>query len=1419
MGKTRIGQYLKSKQLQLRSEKDDNFILNGDLQGIEGFEGYDDEKKEDITSLVIVEMRLIPIFPNKIGILPSIKIRKELTGDQILKMQKTEKVVFQWKESQQQQNKNEIIKPQELEQYIQREKQERIRKRQQDKNKSKNKSTSQQQQQQQTNQDLFQVEAQVAPQYRPVRVQLLIFWAEANAKIEHPQITSLEIQLKELQKKQEQKEKDAIAQKLEAQLLGYEIDDDITYKDQFAQKEMTPEDIDKLKILEQEREKKKQLEEKKEKLRIKRDKEEKIRKVLRSQSLPERVIVRTRCTDVKSEMLETQPASFTVEADTQTPGKLVRDATRGYFFEELDIVTDERSPLIVSLISQEQPDITQQQQSNKEFNKNKAYQQFRQASPFMRRFKSIMGPNDENNNNNTSIVKDQNQQYEGQINQKNILSKIRQRQNFNCKGSTYQYFKEIALTTFAIPVIEAAKNQGEIYLVRFVDEQRGYAVSVGICVHHMKMVRRLFESPKIGMMMQLYLSPIHSDNDPYPPVIVSRVTSNCLGDWDQIADEVVKRDELINYEFMNQQPKFHKKKERINKGQSIQWINDDDSDQEEKVNVEVQYEGYSRKSLPFTCVPIVKRPIRNSNQQEQNNDNVIVLIRASYDHPTIQTDIQTNKDNKRLESPPKVSRSPQSPPKLQKNQSKNQLQLVKQQQQQKQKDQQRWLEQLRFMDLNKIIWRGDVYYSDYLDHFDQSYDEYDVNYDEQGNILNPRSSLTIMSPRLKKQNIDTVETQTRGNKMNKTNPLNLPPIDRYNLTIESHQFEYLRHQYEETLLPNEDLNVDEQLEEDNINNSNTNQQNQPISSKKLQNFIKRFRQQNSPSNSTAKLEPKEQQGQNDQQPHQPEDTQNQLKKSNLQSISQILNQYQQSKKAQFKEQLKDIQNKIKEKQKKEDEMNPNYECNKKPNVDLTYGFSFPVQPQIPLPPFQVINEYYTTPLPLPINVLNEMNKNKQKNQLKRKDEKKEEVDKNFTEYETISISFVNRNGYANMISTFFDPKIYFGGHPAIICEFYAPILTKDTTETALKKYVDEAWKTSINPKQEQLTARSQNNDNEEDFGFISKTPKNVFSPLSYTDDQPLRTLTPRQPQMAEIVKKSTFLMLKGVAIATLADETSETYQTQLKRGTFGRKYLTCPIVPVNSLDLNVYQPIRIDAKVYPIHATNINKINQLKKREPTDIIDEFGEQEENEKDVQWQEDQEAARGETHVFDVVKKKNPNKKEDKQKPKKLKKDQNDSDSDSESQSEQSESSQSVDEELERLLQINEDDLDDYEKEVLHKRIASRNNMDINIDIFDKIMEVKDAIDDKLSEIVASVLYTKQVSSKYVVADYTVKEVVWFKNKFYHSDFWYELNAIIEEQEDEYEYEIIGDAIVKRKKIKKPERNAVNVIATLADETSET
>lgn len=44
----------------------------------------------------------------------------------------------------------------------------------------------------------------------------------------------------------------------------------------------------------------------------------------------------------------------------------------------------------------------------------------------------------------------------------------------------------------------------------------------------------------------------------------------------------------------------------------------------------------------------------------------------------------------------------------------------------------------------------------------------------------------------------------------------------------------------------------------------------------------------------------------------------------------------------------------------------------------------------------------------------------------------------------------------------------------------------------------------------------------------------------------------------------------------------------------GRMYLTCPSVPLNSYDLNIYANIRIDIKLYPIKGMSRRTKSELR---------------------------------------------------------------------------------------------------------------------------------------------------------------------------------------------------------------------------------
>ncbi|KAA6368994.1 MAG: hypothetical protein EZS28_035479, partial [Streblomastix strix] len=277
-------------------------------------------------------------------------------------------------------------------------------------------------------------------------------------------------------------------------------------------------------------------------------------------------------------------------------------------------------------------------------------------------------------------------------------------------------------------------------------------------------------------------------------------------------------------------------------------------------------------------------------------------------------------------------------------------------------------------------------------------------------------------------------------------PSYLPPLDRYSLCKPQGDQDYLKYKYEATILPNTDLPTDEQLQE--IEEDDEDAQNQ-----------------NPDLNLSTELWGTEAAAQDLQQ----------SKKGKSRNDDQSYWG------AKFKINLKRLFARTEAEQILEltEGSEIEYVCNRKPQIDITRGFSFPVSPQLQMPPYPVISEYYTTTLPPPINVATQQNQlnNLQEEFMNDEEKMKKQIAKMYTNNETLSISFVNRNGYGSMVSSFFDPKVYFGEieiqlilfiyqlyqisqqlrRPAIICEFYAPIVKNDAFEAhqAAKKLQEQ----------------------------------------------------------------------------------------------------------------------------------------------------------------------------------------------------------------------------------------------------------------------------------------------------------------------------------------------------------------------------
>ncbi|KAA6391024.1 MAG: hypothetical protein EZS28_013451 [Streblomastix strix] len=182
----------------------------------------------------------------------------------------------------------------------------------------------------------------------------------------------------------------------------------------------------------------------------------------------------------------------------------------------------------------------------------------------------------------------------------------------------------------------------------------------------------------------------------------------------------------------------------------------------------------------------------------------------------------------------------------------------------------------------------------------------------------------------------------------------------------------------------------------------------------------------------------------------------------------------------MKVQLEELLENLKQKQEKERQFaikqKNNIDINSKYEIDYTYGYQPATSAYIPLPPFEIINAFYLTNLPPPLNYVNKFDQEEkrmndrlikaEKLQKELEDEERgiykssdqrdqEQEEINYSDTEIVSISFVDRNGYADIVNSYFDPKIYFGGHPAIVCEFYAPIIKVETAQNALVKFALE----------------------------------------------------------------------------------------------------------------------------------------------------------------------------------------------------------------------------------------------------------------------------------------------------------------------------------------------------------------------------
>ncbi|KAA6354916.1 MAG: hypothetical protein EZS28_049557, partial [Streblomastix strix] len=77
--KRKLGEDEEEEEEDTQNEK---FVDDGE-QDDEDDDDDDDGERESISSVVHVEMRMVPIFPTRLGLLPSIKLRKLFNAEEM----------------------------------------------------------------------------------------------------------------------------------------------------------------------------------------------------------------------------------------------------------------------------------------------------------------------------------------------------------------------------------------------------------------------------------------------------------------------------------------------------------------------------------------------------------------------------------------------------------------------------------------------------------------------------------------------------------------------------------------------------------------------------------------------------------------------------------------------------------------------------------------------------------------------------------------------------------------------------------------------------------------------------------------------------------------------------------------------------------------------------------------------------------------------------------------------------------------------------------------------------------------------------------------------------------------------------------------------------------------------------------------
>ncbi|KAA6397216.1 MAG: hypothetical protein EZS28_007258 [Streblomastix strix] len=216
-------------------------------------------------------------------------------------------------------------------------------------------------------------------------------------------------------------------------------------------------------------------------------------------------------TDARSEYVQSRAAIFETKENIQQEGQILEMRERGFFFEEINISSDRRAPLLIQVFAQlEIEDIRQKNKKNQNTqqnvnNDNKKYIDV----PLLTAAVSLLKPS-----NTNCFIKQEEDDDEEEEDGESILGGV-----------------------------------GDTYFIRLMDQSTGFSLSLTLKTQHIRPIRRSFPphiplfSVDLGVFLnfrQLDSTMVQNEDkkSPFPPIIIVRAIKDWANYWENIQEGI-----------------------------------------------------------------------------------------------------------------------------------------------------------------------------------------------------------------------------------------------------------------------------------------------------------------------------------------------------------------------------------------------------------------------------------------------------------------------------------------------------------------------------------------------------------------------------------------------------------------------------------------------------------------------------------------------------------------------------------------------------------------------------------------------------------------------------------------------------------------------------------------------------------------